>query len=454
MQEQRTKFDIAVVGGGPAGIMAAGQAAELGAKVLLLEKNSRAGRKILITGKGRSNITHAEFDLRKLVAEYGKNGPFLFHAFSVFGVKDVIKFFEDRGLKTKVERGKRIFPVSDNAQDVVDVLVNYLKNNDVKIMYNSEVKNFEKKNNRIEKIILKNGKEIIADNYIICTGGKSYPATGSTGDGYKFAKDLGHKIVEPRPALVPIKMELLRPSEGGVSLRASSFSGSIPDDRTSGYSAAKRKENWAKELQGLSLKNVEITVLQNNKKQTARFGECLFTHFGLSGPIILDISKTVGELLKKGIVKLSLDLKPALGFSNLDVRLQRDFRKYQKKNFKNCLDDLLPKKLIPFVIKLSGIDPEKKAGDITREERYKLVKSLKNIEMEVVSLLGFDCAIVTSGGVSLDEIDHKTMKSKIIDNLYFAGEVIDVDGPTGGYNLQMCWSTGFLAGERTARRFN
>ena len=418
-------FDVAVIGGGPAGMMAAGRAGELGAKVVLIEKNKSLGRKLLLTGKGRCNLTQAEFDTRKLVEEYGKNGDFLYSPFSVFGVKETIKFFEDKGLKVKIERGKRIFPVSDKAEDVLRALANYLKESKVTIMYNSEVLDFEKENNRMTRVILKD-REITAANYIICTGGKSYPVTGSTGDGFRWARELGHQVIEPRPALVPIKI----------------------------------KEKWLSEAKGLSLKNVEISVCQNNKKQASRFGEALFTHFGLSGPIVLDISKKVGELIKNGEVstgspsevKLRLDLKPALNFETLNKRIQRDFEKYTNKVFKNSLTDLLPQKLIPIIIKLSGLGPEKIVNQITREERYDLVRLLKGLELTVTDLLGFEEAIITTGGISLKEIESKTMKSKIIKNLFFAGEIIDIDGPSGGYNLQVCWTTGYIAGTNAAKR--
>lgn len=416
MTRSEDTFDVAVIGGGPAGMMAAGRAAELGAKVVLLEKNDTLGKKLLLTGKGRCNITNAEFNLRKLVENYGLEGKFLFHAFSVFGPRQVIDFFNKLGLETKTERGQRVFPISDGSIDVLKALVKHLDKNKANIVYDAKILEIKCPKNKIEKLILKN-KEIISKNYIFCTGGKSYASTGSTGDGFEWAKKLGHQIKELSPALVPIVI----------------------------------REGWIRELQGLSLKNVEINVFQNNKKEYSKFGECLFAHFGMTGPIILDISKTVGKLLKKGGVELLLDLKPALDFAKLDQRLQRDFAKYQKKLFKNSLNDLLPQKMIPVIINLSGIDPEKKTNNITKEERQNLVKLLKGLKMTAKELLGFATAIVTSGGVSLAEIDHKTMKSKLIDNLYFAGEIIDVDGPTGGFNLQNCWSTGYLAGESAAK---
>ena len=417
MIKKENNFDVVVVGAGPAGMMAAGRAAELGRYVLLIEKNQRPGIKLLLTGKGRCNITNAEFNLRKFVENYGKNGSFLFHALAVFGPQQVIDFFDAAGLKTKIERGQRVFPYSDKSEDVLKILLNYLAKNKVKVIFDSEVVKVNCQNREIKNLLLKNGEMITAQNYIFSTGGKSYPSTGSTGDGFKWAKNLGHRIEKLSPALVPLKI----------------------------------KENWVKRLQGLSLKNVRVNVFQKGKKQISKLGECLLTHFGLSGPIILDISKQVGELLKNGPAEISLDLKPALDFAKLDKRVQSDFKKYQNKSFKNCLNDLLPRMLIPVMVKLSGIGPEKKANNVTREERHNLVKLLKNLKMTLVGLLGFDSAIVTSGGISLKEIDDKTMKSKVIDNLFLAGEIIDVDGPSGGFNLQVCWSTGYLAGENAAK---
>ena len=398
-------------------MMAAGRAGELGAKVLLLEKNKFLGRKLLITGKGRGNITRAEFDVKELLKKYGREGDFLLHALSIFGPKEIVDFFEKRGLRMKVERGKRIFPKTDSAKDVLDILTGYLAENKVEIMTNSEVKEIIANQNRISKIVLKNGKDISAKNYIIATGGKAFPGTGSTGSGYLWAEKLGHIVAKLRPALVSIKI----------------------------------KEDWPKKLQGLSLKNVELTVLRDGKKRDSRFGELLFTHFGLSGPIVLDLSGHIGELQEKGEVKLILDLKPALDGQDLDKRIQSDFIKYNNKFFKNSLNDLLPQKLIPVIMELSGIDPLKKVNVITKEERSRLAKIFKNLEMTVFSLLGFESAIVTAGGVSLREIDSKTMRSKLIENLFFAGEIMNLHGPTGGYNLQVCWSSGYLAGQSAVK---
>jgi predicted Rossmann fold flavoprotein len=409
------QFDLAVIGGGPAGLMAAGAAAESGAKVVLLEKNERLGKKLLISGKGRCNITASEYNIPAFIEAFGKKGKFLYSALQAFGVEAVIRFFNDRGLTTKVERGKRVFPANDQAADVLQVLSGFLKEKKVKVLTNCAAVKLIKKGSKISRVKTADAV-ILADQYILCTGGLSYPSTGSSGEGYHWAKELGHSIIAPAPALVPLRV----------------------------------KELWAKDLQGLGLRNARIAVYQNNKKRDERFGEALFTHKGLSGPIILDMSKKIGELLKHGEVELRIDLKPALEYPKLDARIQRDFKKKINSMFKNSLDDLLPKSLIPVIIKLSRIDPNKKVNVVTKEERNKLLHLLKELKLHVTSLLGFDKAVATAGGIDLKEIDPRTMKSKLIDNLYFAGEIIDLDGPTGGYNLQVCWSTGHIAGKSAA----
>ncbi len=411
-------FDIAVIGGGPAGMIAAGRAAELGVKVVLIEKNEVLGKKLLITGKGRCNFTHNELDIRKFAEKYGRNGRFLYRALSVFGVKEVIDFFASRGVKGKVEQGDRIFPENGNVQDILNVLLKYLSEGKVTILYNVEVINFKHEDRKISQVILRD-RQIIADKFIICTGGKSYPQTGSTGDGYHWARQWGHTIIEPVPALNPIKIS----------------------------------EKWVKELQGLSLKNISLKLFQNGKKQDERFGEMLFTHFGVSGPIVMDLSKNIGTLLKRGPVKLILDLKPALDFKKLDKRIQRDLEKFKGRMFKNSLKGLLPLSMIPVMIRLSGIEPEKQVDYLSREERIKLVHLLKELELSPTELLGFKWSVVTSGGIALKEVDPNTMCSKKIKNLYFAGEILDLDGPSGGYNLQECWSSGYLAGESAVKRF-
>ena len=411
-------FDIAVIGGGPAGMIAAGRAAELGVKVVLMEKNEVLGKKLLLTGKGRCNFTHNELDIRKFTEKYGRNGRFLYRALAVFGVKEVLDFFESRGVKGKVEQGDRIFPENGNVQDILKVLLKYLSEGKVTILYNVEVINFKQEDRKISQVLLRD-RQIIAAKFIICTGGKSYPQTGSTGDGYHWARQWGHTIIEPVPALNPIKIA----------------------------------EKWVRELQGLSLKNISLQLFQNGKKQDERFGEMLFTHFGVSGPIVMDLSKNIGTLLKQGPVKLILDLKPALDFKKLDQRIQRDLDKFKGRRFKNSLKELLPLSMIPVMIRLSGIEPEKQVDYISREERNKLVHLFKELELSPTELLGFKWSVVTSGGIALKEVDPDTMCSKKIENLYFAGEILDLDGPSGGYNLQECWSTGYLAGESAVKSF-
>ena len=410
------KYNVAVIGGGPAGMIAAGRAGELGSHVVLIEKNKSLGTKLLIAGKGRCNITNGKDRPREMIEKFGENGKFLFSLFSRFGVDEVINFFESNGLKTKVERGGRVFPISDKSQDVLDVLINYLEKTDVDIRTNAKVRKIIKKGNKIEKVVLANNKEIMADNFIICTGGKSYPVTGSTGDGYRWAEKLGHTITNLSPSLVPIIIE----------------------------------EIYVRELEGLSLKNVEISIYKEGKKINSRFGEAIFTGNGMSGPIILDMSKEIGQELP-GNLRMQIDFKPALDFIKLDKRIQRDFRKNPNKLFRNSLDELLPQKLIPIIIRLSKIDPSKKVNSITKEERKKLVHLLKEFSLGIKKLEGFKKAIITTGGIKLNEVDQKTMKSKLIDNLYFAGEILDLDGPTGGYNLQVCWTTGYIAGESAGR---
>jgi len=405
-------FNLAIIGAGPAGLMAALRASDCNARVVLLEKNHVPGMKLLMTGKERCNITNSETDIRKFAACFGKNGKFLLSALNRFGVNETVDFFHSNNLKTVTERGGRIFPESNKAKDVQNLFKKLIKTNNVSFMTNCRIKNIALEHNLIEKITIDHS-EIFADNYIISTGGLSYPQTGSTGDGHKWAKQMGHTIVKPEPALTPVFV----------------------------------REKWVKELEGLSLKNVQISIYQNNRKKDERFGEALFTGTGMSGPIILDMSKTIGKLIKDGPTDLFIDFKPALDFNILDKRILRDLEKHSNKSIKNVLPGLLPKKLVPIMLKLAKIDPEKKGHSITKDERKMLRLLLKQFRLTVKSLSGFNKAIITSGGISLKEINPKTMQSKIIRNLYFAGEILDLDGPTGGYNLQVCWSTGYLAGE-------
>ena len=411
-------FDIVVTGGGPAGMMAAGRAAELGANVVLIEKNEKLGRKLLLTGKGRCNITHAEFDNKIFLKEFGKNGKFLFPSFSIFGPKETIKFFESRGVKTKAERGKRIFPLNGSAVNVLNCLIGYMRKGGVVVKTNTKIVDAKVSDAKEIIEITTNKKEkISAKNYIFATGGKTFPQTGSAGDGYVLTKKMGHKIITLEPAIVPL----------------------VSNDK------------WVKKLSGLTLKNVEINVIQNGKKITDRFGEFLFTHFGISGPIVMDASKEIGRLLKTGKVEIVLDLKPALTLRELDDRLQRDFSNNSQKYFKNILHDLLPSKIIDVIISFSGISESKKGCEITKSEREKLAKTVKELKINIESVLGFEHAVVTAGGVDLKEIDSRTMRSKIIKNLFFAGEILDIDGPSGGYNLQNCWTTGYVVGENAAK---
>jgi len=404
------KYDVAVFGGGPAGMMAAGRSAERGSKVVLIDAKKKLGTKLLMTGKGRCNITNFEKDKKALIEKFGKQGAFLYPAFNKFGMQETLDFFRYKGLQTRVERGNRVFPKSDRSSDVLRILLNYLKKVNVEIKLDSKVKELKKDDN-IFKIKL--SKETVeADKVILCTGGKSYPKTGSTGVGYEFAKKMGHTIVDPKPALCALELT----------------------------------GDWMEDAEGVSLRNVNINVYQNNKKKDGRFGEAIFTNTGISGPVILDMSKSIGELLKNGKVFLEIDFKPALNYDVFEKRIMSDFEKYHNNDFKNSLNDLLPKRMIPVIVKLSEIDPDKKVNSITKEERKRLIHMLKGLRVEVKALTGFENAVVTSGGIALGEIDPKTMQSKVVDNLYFAGEVIDLDGPTGGYNLQMCWSTGYLAG--------
>ena len=402
---------IAVIGGGPAGIMAAIQAANLGAKVTLFEKNNRIGKKLSITGKGRCNLTNVA-DVEEVVKNIPGNGKFLYSALKNFPTSATINFFENLGLKTKVERGGRVFPVSDKAAEVIEVLEKKLALLDVEIKFNSKVTKILVENKKVTGLEV-GGKFFDFDKIILASGGKSYPATGSTGDGFELAKNLGHTITEILPALVPLEVE----------------------------------EDFVKILQGLSLKNISVTLFADEKKITEIFGEMLFTHFGVSGPIILTLSRTVAKLLaEKKFVELQINLKPALTTEQLDARILRDFEKFKKKSAKNALVELLPHKLIEVILDLSFIDLEKKVTEITKAERQMLLKNLRGLTLTITKTRPISEAIVTSGGVSVKEINPKTMESKIISGLYFVGEVADVDGFTGGFNLQSAWSMGNDAG--------
>ncbi|MGS0765562.1 NAD(P)/FAD-dependent oxidoreductase [Syntrophomonas curvata] len=408
---------IIVAGGGPAGMMAAAAAAENGGRVTLLEKKERPGKKLKLTGKGRCNITSAR-ERENFLAGYAGNGRFLYSALNEFSNLDVIAFLNRHGLATVVERGQRVFPASNRAEDVVAVLYENMLAHGVEVICSRRVEGIKVADSRVVGVKAE-GELMPCQAVIVATGGMSYPGTGSTGDGYAWARAAGHHLVEPRPGLVPLVV----------------------------------KEEWVKRLQGLSLKNVRVHACRlNGSRVNEDFGEMLFTHFGVSGPIILSMSRDIGEVLyqRKEAVHLSIDLKPALSEEKLDERLQRDLYKYSRRQFKNSLNDLLPRKLIPVITELSGIDGDKESNQVNRAERRKLLKLLKGIELTVTGTRPIAEAIVTAGGVDVKEINPKTMESRLVKGLHFAGEIIDVDGYTGGFNLQAAFSTGYLAGKSAA----
>ncbi|NFL35477.1 NAD(P)/FAD-dependent oxidoreductase [Clostridium botulinum] len=399
---------VIVIGAGPAGMMAAITAAKEH-KVTLLDGNERLGKKLFITGKGRCNVTNAK-DISEFFDYIPGNPHFLYSALYTFTNEDTMNFFSNEGIKLKVERGDRVFPESDKSSDIIRGLSNALSRTDVEIKLNSKVTNIKYKNNSITGIEINNDEILKADHYIIATGGASYPLTGSRGEGQEFSKKLGHKIIPLKPALVPMVV----------------------------------KDAKTKELMGLSLKNVEVTIKENDKKVVYKnFGEMLFTHFGVSGPLILSGSRFI-ENNKN--YKLHIDLKPSLNLGELDKRIQRDFNKYLNKDFKNSLNELLPQKLIPMIIEMSNIPEEKKVNEITKEERRSLVNLLKDFSFDLNGLRPLAEGIVTKGGIDVKEIDPSTMRSKIINNLSFCGEVMDVDAFTGGYNVQIAFATGVIAG--------
>ena len=400
---------VAVIGAGPAGMMAALAASENN-KVILIDKNNKLGKKLYITGKGRCNITNSK-DISEFFDNIPGNPNFLYSSLYSFTNQDTMNFINKLGVKLKVERGDRVFPESDKSSDIISAFEKELHNKNIIIKLNSKVENIKCDNNKIISIILSDGSEINADYYILCTGGVSYSQTGSTGEGHILAKKIGHKVTKLMPSLVPIEV----------------------------------REEWIKELQGLSLKNVELKIIDSKNKIVHKdFGEMLFTHYGLSGPIVLSASRIVN--FHKNL-KASINLKPALTSEELDKRIQKDFNKNINKSFKNSLEELLPKKLIPIVINLSKINEDKKVNLVTREERKQLVQLLQDFSLEIKGLRPLDEAIITAGGIDVKEVDPSTMKSKIIENLSFAGEILDVDAVTGGYNIQIALSTGYLAGK-------
>lgn len=405
--------DVIVIGGGAAGMMAAGTAASRGKRVLLVEKNYILGKKLLITGKGRCNVTNACDGVEALLANVTVNRSFLYSAFYGFTNEDTVSFFNELGVETKVERGNRVFPVSDKSSDIVNALRRFLVQNEVKIVHDTVIDILtDGDGSTVVGVKTQKHGSLKCRSVIVTTGGMSYQGTGSTGDGYAWAKKLGHSISDITPSLVPLRVE----------------------------------EQWAYELKGLSLKNIEITVTDKNGKKLYRdFGEMMFAHFGLSGPVILSASAHLRPM-KSDWYKIFIDLKPALTLKELDARTLRDFQKFSNRDFVNCLGELLPQRMIDPVIGISEIDPRKKVNSVTKEERGKLLNTIKGLKLTVSDFCPIEQAIITSGGVSVSEINSSTMESKLVKNLFFAGEIIDVDAYTGGFNLQIAFSTGRLAG--------
>ena len=402
---------VLIIGAGAAGMMAGIAAAYNGNQVEIFEKNDRVGKKIFITGKGRCNITNAS-DIENHFSNILKNEKFLYSAYNNFNSEDICNMLEKTGVKIKIERGNRVFPESDKSSDVIWALNKMLKDIGVKIYLNTEINKIEKNNDNMS-VIDKKGKKHIGDYCIVATGGMSYQSTGSTGDGYKFAKSFNLNVNKTYPSLVPLNI----------------------------------KEEMCKKLQGLSLKNVNLKVVdEKGEEYYNEQGEMIFTHFGISGPLVLSASCYICDKLKDHDFKCYIDLKPALDFETLDKRILKDFEENINRNFNNSLDKLLPRKIIEPVITLSGIDPYKKVHEITKEERLNLAKTIKNIPLTVTGTRGFNEAIITRGGISIKEINPKTMESKKVQGVYFVGEVLDIDAKTGGYNLQIAWSTGYLAG--------
>ncbi len=401
---------VIIIGGGAAGMMAAISAADCGHTVDLFEKNEKLGKKIYITGKGRCNVTNA-CDTEELFGKIVTNKKFLYSAIYSYDNNMVQSFFEGEGCPLKIERGNRVFPVSDKSYDVINALERAMKHRGVNIHLNHEVTDILVKDNKVYAVEV-NNRKVYADSVIVATGGYSYPSTGSTGFGHSMAKKIGHKVTKCVPALVPFIAE----------------------------------EEWVKELQGLSLRNAKVTIFDENKAIYEDFGELLFTHFGVSGPTVLSASSYVIDIIRQRKLKLVIDLKPALTLEQLDERVLKDFENAKNKNFANALDKLFPKSMIPVMIMRSGIAPDRKVNEIRKEERKQFVNLIKNFDLTLTGLRGFNEAIITHGGIEVKEIEPGTMESKLVKDLYFAGEILDVDAVTGGYNLQIAWSTGFLAG--------
>lgn len=417
-------YDVIIIGGGPAGMMAAGRAAECGARVALLEKNTSLGVKLLITGGGRSNVTNAEFDEHIFLHKFGVAGKFLYSPLSQFGVQSTLDFFHAHGMPTKVEAEKRVFPVSDSAQSVWDALVGYMREGNVTILTGMEVASLEVADGKLSGVRMKNGSFMQARSYILATGGQSRPETGSTGDGFHFLAKIGHTIVAPRPSLVPLRV----------------------------------RESWVTELSGVSFSEAKLTYFQNGKKPGDRKacppgrGKILFTHVGLSGPLVLNMSRNISEFLQYGHVPVSLDLIPDKNIGEIDHDIQVLFEPQKNKQVKNSLDGFLQPAMIPVLLERANINPETPVHSISRDERMALARLAKDLRLTVIGLLGTDKAIVTSGGMALEEVDFKYMRSRKFENLYLVGDVLNIDRPSGGYSLQLCWTTGYVAGTSASEK--
>ena len=393
-------------------MMASATRASLGKSVLLLEKNATLGKKLLITGGGRCNVTNAESDLRKLLSKFKGSDKYLFSAFSKWGVKDTLDFFHNRGLQTKVENENRVFPVTDKAESVWKVLVDYLKESKVEVRSNSEVIGFDSKDGKINAVVLKGGEMIQADSFILATGGTSHKETGSTGDGMKWLKALGHKVSDPDVSLVPVTTS----------------------------------DDWSKSISGVSLTDIKLSLIQFGKKQKSKRGKILFTHFGITGPTVLNMSKDIREMLSYGDLLIEIDLLPSDDHGKLNQKLQEIFKQNSNKKIKNSLSEIVPSSLVDHILELAGIDRDLECNSVKRESRMNLIEVMKHLPLHPTGLLGSDKAIITSGGVSLDEVDFKTMRSKLYPNLHIVGDLLDIDRPSGGYSLQLCFTTGHVAG--------
>jgi predicted Rossmann fold flavoprotein len=418
---KRKEYDVAVIGGGPAGMIAAGRAAELGASVVLIEKNEGLGKKLLITGGGRCNVTNDTTEPREFLSKLRGKGKFLFSTFAQHAVTESLDFFHKRGMETKVENEGRVFPASNSARTVYDVLVKYMKDNKVDIVTSYPAKGFHAKDGLI--VGLNTEKEtIVARSYILATGGTSHPETGSTGEGFKWLSKIGHTIIEADAALVPIKIS----------------------------------EKWVRELSGISHQHAKLTLVENGTRTESRIGRMVFAHFGISGPLVLNFSKEVREALSYAQpgdkIELSLDIMPDYDNATLDLKIQEVFRANQNKKLKNALKELIVPSLCPTIFSLSKLDPEKEINIVSREERLTLTKLLKDMRMTPTGFLGKEKAIVASGGIKLEEVDFRTMQSRLFPNLYLIGDVLDIERPSGGYSLQLCWSTGWVAGANAAKR--